>query len=203
VVIALVAVVAGGYAVVRVVGSQDDRSSPDASVSPTPLDSVDVSGLTVTRTSPCDHVDRAGVEDALGEPVAVSERYEPGDRVRLTGSLRDVSREFGCTYRDAGGAEARLWVFEQPVDRATARGIVRDEGAKRGCRVIHGGPAFGSPTLTTSCPVQPQGRSVAVRGLFGDAWLTCQLTVPAGAAGADPVRRTQRWCVDVVTGLSG
>jgi hypothetical protein len=194
--------VAVGYAVVRVLGSQDDGSSPGATASRTPLARVDVSGLTVARTSPCDDVDRGGVEDALGDPVAVSERYQPGDRVRLSGSLRDVSREFGCTYRDAGGAEARLWVFEQPVDRSTAAGIVRDEGAKKGCRVVRGGPAFGSPRLTTSCPAQAQGRSIAERGLFGDAWLTCQLTVPAGDAGADPVRRTQRWCVDVVTRLS-
>src|SRR3954447_17687927 len=136
----VIVAVTAGYALVRVVDSQGSDSPTDAQSSPTPLADVDVSGLTVPRSSPCDHVDRGDVESALGDSVAVSERYQPGDRVRLTGSLRDVAREFGCTYRDAGGAEARLWVFAQPVDRSTAAGIVRDEGAKKGCRVVRGGP---------------------------------------------------------------
>ena len=142
------------------------------------------------------------VATALGSRVEVSERYAPGDRVALAQGLRDVAQEFGCTYRDANGAEARLWVFAHPVNPAAAASIVRAAETKKGCRVVRDGPGFGTPTVATSCPGPQQGRrSVTLRGLFGDAWLTCQLTVPTGASGDDPVRRTQRWCVGVVARL--
>jgi hypothetical protein len=46
---------------------------------------------------------------------------------------------------------------------------------------------------------------VRLSGLFGDAWLSCELTTPTAAAAGDPVResvrRAQRWCVDVATSV--
>jgi hypothetical protein len=203
-VVALVAaalVAAVGYGVVRLVDSPGSDSPTGAKASPTPLASMDLRRLPVARTSPCDRVAEDDVATALGGQVEVSERYAPGDRVAMARGLRDVSSEFGCTYRDASGAEARLWVFARPVNRPVASRIVR-EAKKKGCQVVQGGPGFGSPTVTTTCPApQPRLRSVTLRGLFGDAWLTCQLTLPTGASGDDPVRRTQRWCVGVVTRL--
>jgi hypothetical protein len=202
VVAALVAVAAVGYGVFRVVESPRTDSTGAAKASPTPLASMDLSRLPVARTSPCDRVVEDDVATALGGRVEVSERYAPGDRVALARGLRDVAQEFGCTYRDGSGAEARLWVFAHPVDRPSAARIVREAKADKGCRVVQDGPGFGSPTVATSCPgPQPGRRSVTMRGLFRDAWLTCQLTVPAGATSDDPVRRTQRWCVGVVARL--
>jgi hypothetical protein len=161
---------------------------------------MNLRGLPVARTSPCSHIDEHGVERVLSGPVAAEDHYGPGDRVQLGPGLTDVAQEFGCSYRDSTGAEARVWVFSQPVTRGTAARLVRETRARTGCRAVLGGPVFGSPSIVTSCLVG-RTRTVAIRGLFGDAWLTCQLTVPAGDGGADTVRRTQRWCVRVTTGL--
>jgi hypothetical protein len=190
------------YGAVRILGSQGSDSTPDAGSSPTPLASMDLSGLPIDRSSPCSHLDERAVATALGGDLTVAEHYAPGDRVRLDRGLRDLSAEFGCNYRDAEGAEARVWVFEQPVKRVTAAGIVRDARAEKGCRTVQRGPGFGTPTITTSCPLpHSRGRVVTARGLFDDTWLTCQLALPRDAGADDPVRRTQRWCVSVVTGL--
>ena len=135
---------------------------------------------------------------------SVAERYGPGDRVNLGRGLRDVSHEFGCTYRAGNGAEARVWLFAQPVNQAVASRIAREARAEKGCRPAGDGPAFGSPTATTTCATaHPRGRSVTLRGLFGDAWLSCQLTLPAvGSGGAPDVEpRAKRWCMAVATAV--
>jgi hypothetical protein len=181
---------------------QSKDSRPLGRSSPTPLSNVDLSGLPIARTSPCGRIDQDDAAAALGGPVSVAERYRPGDRVDLGRGLRDVSDEFGCTYRTGVGAEARVWLFAQPVDHSVASGIVREARAQKGCRPVGDGPAFGSPTATTTCAtVHPRGRSVTLRGLFGDAWLSCQLTLPVGGSGgvADAETRAQRWCLAVAT----
>jgi hypothetical protein len=199
----LVAVAVVAVAAVRVLGSNGSSSSSSgAKDTSTPLASLDLSGLPIAKSSPCSGLDEHDVTTALGGSVSASDRYDPGERVRLSRGLRDVSEEFGCTYRDTLGAEARVWVFAQPVRRSLASHLVRDARAEKGCRLVHHGPGFGTPSVTTACPVRrPRGRVVTVRGLYGDTWLTCQLTLPADTGADDPVRRTQRWCVSVVTGL--
>jgi hypothetical protein len=43
---------------------------------------------------------------------------------------------------------------------------------------------------------------VTRRGLFGDAWLSCQLSAPGpGTTDAVTVRRAQEWCVRLATTL--
>ena len=172
----------------------------------TPLASLDLSGLPVARRSPCSRIDRGDVERALRGPVVETGHYDSGDRTSLTSGLRDVSHEFDCTYRADTGAEARVWVFAEPVTRGVARGIVRDARGTRGCRPVTGGPVYGAPTLSTSCRVAtPPGRAVTLRGLFGDAWLSCQVSTPSPATAGDPrretERRAQRWCVSVATSV--
>ena len=49
---------------------------------------------------------------------------------------------------------------------------------------------------------RPQPASVTLRGLFGDAWLTCRLSTPGTVGGAtQTVRRAEQWCVRVATTL--
>jgi hypothetical protein len=71
---------------------------------------------------------------------------------------------------------------------------------------VRGGPRFGTPGVSTRCRVAtPRGTAVTLRGLFGDAWLSCELTTPDATAAGDPVRETvrraQRWCVAVATSV--
>lgn len=202
---ALVLTAAAVYVGVQTTGpDQTKGSGSPGKSSPTPLSSVDLSGLPIARSSPCDRIDQDDAATALGEPVSVAERYRPGDRVNLGRGLRDVSHEFGCTYDAGDGAEARVWLFAQPVNRTVASRIVREARTEKGCRPAADGAAFGSPTVTTTCATaQPRGRSVTLRGLFGDAWLSCQLTLPAdGSDGvADAETRAQRWCLTVATAV--
>jgi hypothetical protein len=196
----LVALAAIGYVVMRLTGADTSGLPFAGKPSATPLARVDLSGLALPRTSPCTQVEKLGVESALGSAVTASEHYAPGDRVQLGPGLRDVAQEFGCSYRSSTGAEARVWLFSQPVSRGDAARVLGQVRTAKGCRALQGGPVFGSPTTTTSCLVG-RTRTVAMRGLFGNAWLTCELTVPPGGGGSDPVRRTQRWCVGVATAL--
>jgi hypothetical protein len=60
--------------------------------------------------------------------------------------------------------------------------------------------------VSTSCRVEtPPGRAVTLRGLFGDAWLSCEVSTPSAASVGDPrreaERRAQRWCVSVATSV--
>jgi hypothetical protein len=70
-----------------------------------------------------------------------------------------------------------------------------------GCRVVGRGPRFGTPSAITRCTAgHPPARSVTLQGLFGDAWLTCRLTLPG--AEPDAVVRAEHWCVRVATGAA-
>ncbi len=205
--LALLLVAAAVYVGLRAAGP-DQTGEPASRPTPTatPLASLDLSGLPVARRSLCGRIDRGDVERALRGPVVETDHYGSGDRTSLTTGVRDVSHEYDCTYRAGTGAEARVWVFAEPVTRGVARGIVRDVRGTRGCRPVSGGPAYGAPTVSTSCPVAtPPGRAVTLRGLFGDAWLSCQVSTPSTATAGDPrretERRAQRWCVSVATSV--
>jgi hypothetical protein len=198
-------VTAGVVAVLatRSPGVRDPAGTPaaPASASGTPLDGVDVSDLPVARSPFCDAVDQDDVAAALGTPVAGTAHYTVGERVPLAPGVRDVSHEHDCTFRGVGGAEARALVFAEPVTVAVARGLLRAARGEPGCRVVDRGPTFGSPSVTTRCRTGPAGaRAVTLRGLFGDAWLTCRLTLPGSQP--DAVVRAERWCVQVVTGAA-
>jgi hypothetical protein len=198
-------VTAGVVAVLlaRSPGAPDPAAAPATTSSPsgTPLEGVDVSDLPVARAPFCGSLDEADVVEALGSPVSGTAHYTVGERVLLAPGVRDVSHEHDCTFRGVGGAEARAWVFAEPVTVAVARGLLRAARGEPGCRVVDRGPIFGSPSVTTRCRTGPAGaRAVTLRGLFGDAWLTCRLTLPGSQP--DAVVRAERWCVQVVTGAA-
>jgi hypothetical protein len=196
------ALTAAVVAVALVVLDDDGDPAPAASSSPspTPLDRVDLSDLPIARQSFCDALDEDHVEDALGTAVSATGHYDSGDRVRLTPTLRDLAHEYGCTFAASTGAQARAWVFAEPVTRQVAAGLVREERSAKGCRPVRSAPTYGTPTLSTLCRTKA-GQVVTLRGLFGDAWLTCELTVPGTPDAPETVRRAEQWCVRVATTL--
>jgi hypothetical protein len=179
-------------------------ATPTESPSPTPsnLADVDLSDLPIERQPFCETLDDDAVEDALGAAPSGTSHYGNGDRVPLTTGLTDVSHEYNCTFDAATGSQARVWVFAEPVTAAVGQTILRDARRERGCSELDRVPMFGTPSLATLCrPSGPARHRVTLRGLFGDAWLTCQLSTPA-ATGAQPtIQRAGQWCVRVATTL--
>jgi hypothetical protein len=185
----------------RDVAPTADRS-PSATPTPTPLSSVDLSGLPIERAPFCDRLEEADVEKALGGPVSGTTHYDSGDRVALASGLRDVSHEFDCTYDAALGSQARVWVFAEPVTTTVARTLAREARAEKGCSVLRDAPTYGTPAAATLCRTTgPVGRVVTLRGLFGDAWTTCRLSTPGPSGATGTVERAEQWCVRVATTL--
>jgi len=178
-------------------------TQPTPSVSPSaPLPSVDLSHLPIDRQPFCDKLASDDVERALGSPVASTYHYDNGDRRKITPSLTDVAHEYNCTYVAADGTQARAWVFAQPVPPGSAAGLARDAVREPHCGRLTGAPTFGTPAVATVCHQQrPNAVAVTLSGLFGQAWLSCQLTTHGrGGAGATATRADQ-WCVEVATTL--
>lgn len=206
---ALALLVTGGVVYVGVRGDSPDGSSgaarptPSASpTAPTPMASLDLSGLPIERADFCGRLDQGDVEDALGGPVSDTAHYGSGDRVALAPGVVDVSHEYDCTYDAADGTQARVWVFAEPVTATVGRGIVREARAEQGCRPLDKAPTFGTPSLGTLCRVaEPAARAVTLRGLFGDAWLSCRLSTPGADDALGTVQRAEQWCVRVATTL--
>lgn len=182
-------------------------ASPTSSPTAQPLADVDLSALPVERAAFCDRLDEDDAATALGAPVTGTSHYDSGDRVELDDGVRDVAHEFSCGYDAATtGASARAWVFAEPVTGSVARSLVRDlraggSGSGGGCREPGGAPAYGTPTVATTCVSgRPATRVTSLRGLFGDAWLSCEVSLPArGTSRVAAVARTEQWCVRVVT----
>lgn len=178
----------------------DDPRSPASPPASSPA-AVDLTALSVERAAFCDRLGDTAVRKALDAPVTGSDQYRSGERVLLTPGVSDVSHEFGCTYNAATGAQARVWVFAEPVVPDEAVRIGREVRGARGCRPV-ARPAFGRAPAGTVCPATTRfGQQVTLRGLFGDAWLSCQLTTAGSEPRADVVERGSRWCVRVATAL--
>jgi hypothetical protein len=174
-----------------------DETPPESTPAPTPepttLASYDVTGVGVVRGPFCDRVSPTGIEHALGAAPEAHGAWENGDRVRLPDGSRDRVQEYGCSWTAADGTRASAWVFAPPVTPQRARSLVR-EATGTECST-HGGGDFGDPSVATTCTTD--GTTVhAYRGLFGDAWLSCTLSVPGDVAEVEA--RTSAWCVAVL-----
>lgn len=203
---ALAAVLAGVLVVglvavwVLVTRSSGDDPQPPAAAPSTAA--VDLAALGVERTAFCDRLEDTDVPDALDAPVTASGEYRSGERVRLAAGVTDVSHEFGCTFAAASGARARVWVFAEPVSGSEAARIGRGVRREAGCRALESRPAFGRSPAGTVCRVAtPPRQRATLRGRFGDAWVSCQLTGSSSEPRAEVVRRAEQWCVRVVTSL--
>jgi len=180
-------------------GPPRNPSSPSVSPSPTPQ--IDLSDLPIDRQPFCERVDPGDVQDAIGGPVTSTYNYGNGDRRRIAPGLTDVSHEYNCTFAAADGTEARVWVFAEPVTRAVGASIARQSLAEKGCRKLASAPTFGTPTAATVCQeIKPTRTAVTLRGLFGDAWLSCELATP-GSTVTETVQRNEQFCVRVATTL--
>lgn len=187
----------------------EERAAPEepatTSRSPSPTASADLSGLPIARSLSCESLDDAEVATALGGQVGVRDSYGNGDRVELAPGVTDISHEYSCTFR-SGDAEAAVWVFAAPVGTPDARRLVTEARRERGCEAVEGATQFGDPGLTTVCaarrgPTGDQEVAVSRRGLFGDAWLSCRLSVADGSSPESVLTRGERWCVHVATTL--
>jgi hypothetical protein len=186
-------------------GDQPDSSeaatpsvSPSPSVTPTRAP-LDLSNLPVTRTLTCDAVDDAALATALDGAPTGATSYVSGDRAEVAPGVTDTAHEDLCGF-ESPRAEARVWVFAAPVSTPQARRLVRGVRSTPRCTFPADDTGFGTPGLTSVCT---RGETVVatLRGLFGDAWLSCELSV-SGRPGPDAVRaRADRWCVHVATTL--
>ncbi|HET7385225.1 MAG TPA: hypothetical protein VFJ19_01020 [Nocardioidaceae bacterium] len=178
-------------------------ASPSRTTYPSPpAASVDLSGLPIARRPFCDRIDDEAVTTALDGPVTLRNRYGSGDRAELAPGVRDIAHEYSCSFTTNSGAQARAWVFAEPVGSAEASRLVRGARGRSGCTYPESAPGYGDPTLTSRCEQRhPDIEVVTLRGLFGDAWLSCQLTVPGHRHPKNAVARAQQWCVHVAVTL--
>jgi len=152
------------------------------------LTSVDTTTLTVRRTAFCADLPAATAAAALGGPARTTS-WRPGQRMQVGDKLTDVVDEYGCSWATASGAMARAWVFAPPVTSARADKLAHQKPT--GCTPLTPAPAaadepvFGRPSSALTC-----GDSTLLRGLFGDAWLSCELA-------SHDLDLVGRWCVAV------
>lgn len=151
------------------------RPAPPAPVVPlsAPLSSVNTTMMTVQRAPFCDRLAPSDLTAALGGPVRHISSYSAGQRTSV-GGVTDVVDEYGCRW-SASRRQARAWVFAAAVTPQWAHQLAAT--APAGCHALHG-LQYGAPSAAFAC-----GDAVRLQGLFGDAWLTCELSADADLAG--------------------
>ena len=200
----LVAVVVTGVVIAGVVlGSPDDPSGPadDGPVASeptaTPLADRDTRSVAVDRAAFCDAVPAEVVEQALGAAPDVKRSWADGERTLLAPGVRDIAHEFGCAW-SGQKVTAAAWVFAPPVTLQRARELATAAGRGKGCRPLDDAPAFGRSTTAVYCAEGARTPQLSYRGLFGDAWLTCALSVPGSRPDQALLDRTGDLCVAVL-----
>ncbi len=178
--------------------SEEKKAAPPPS--PTPLASLNTASMQVPRIEFCKLVPAGAVRDALGGKPDSDAAYGNGDEEEVGAAGKEVVHEIGCSWSTDAGATARAWVFARPVDAAFARTVVADSRRAKGCRTTRT-PAYGAPTLTQTCRLPDGARRVRHAGLFGQTWLTCEVsaTDPEDITGLR--ERSEDWCVEVANAL--
>jgi hypothetical protein len=189
----LVAVVVTGAAVTVGVVLHSPAPTHPTTTRPlaTRLSSVDTTTAAVRRGPFCDAVPGADVHAAVDGTSPEERTWSNGDQL---GASKDVAHEYGCSWTAPGGAAASAWVFAPPVTVQRAQELAASARAQPGCTPISGAAAFGTPSIALSC-VADGRTTLSYRGLFGDAWLVCQL---AGSQATDPADTADRWCASVL-----
>lgn len=160
------------------------------------LSTADTTVMAVRRTTFCSRVPAGDVSKALGGKPVATTSYKDGDKAALTPSLTDVSQEYGCTWTGPQKAAARAWVFAPPVTQSLATRLT-SYPVDKGCRK-QSSPAYGKPSESLTCTSGGQ-TTVRLRGLFGDAWLACELTGAPSEPAAAVQKRASRWCLVTAT----
>jgi hypothetical protein len=186
-----------GAGVLALGDDEVDPAPPDrAPFTTTPLTGYDTTGAVARRGPFCDGIDRRQVSAALGGDPADATSWQNGDTIDLGNGVQDVAHEFGCRWTAADGTLAQAWVFAPPVAADEADRLARSAARGPGCETADG-PPFGTPTLALTCTTKDGAVRASYRGLFGDAWLLCEVVRPAGATW-DVTDRAGRWCVGVL-----
>ncbi|HET9499282.1 MAG TPA: hypothetical protein VFO98_03385 [Marmoricola sp.] len=181
-------------------GCSDDAPAKPEPSRPTPIGKLDTAAVVIPRIAFCDLVPDDAVQDALGGAAAESQEWGTGEpAARVVGGRHDATHEFGCSWSGTGGTTASAWVFARPVTAAFAQQVVRQASSAQGCTTPPAG-AFGAPTELQVCTLPGATERVRRAGLFGDTWLTCQVTAPAGATAALR-ERADAWCVQLTHAL--
>lgn len=178
--------------------SEDTTTAPKPA--PTPLANLNTAAMQIPRIEFCKLVPAGAVRAALAGKQDSSTSYGNGDEVDVAGVGKEVVHEIGCTWSTDGGASARAWVFARPVDAAFARQAIASSRETSGCRVDHA-TAYGEPSMTQVCRSPDGSTRVRHAGLFGQTWLTCELTAP-GKDVASVRERADAWCVEVANALN-
>jgi hypothetical protein len=159
----------------------------------TPLSEFDTSAVAVARAPFCDRLAPEAVGEALEGDPADEGAYGNGDD--LPGDL-GVAHEYGCWATTDDGATLRAWVFAPPVTQQRADQLVTAAGREENCTRQEDAPAYGDPSVAVVCG-GPDGVTASYRGLFGDAWLSCSLSLPGRTSQDQLIERAGRWCVAV------
>jgi hypothetical protein len=180
--------------------SGSDGTSPEPTARPTPIAKIDAGAVSLARAEFCDRLPDAAVRRALGGDPESDDSWGNGDPVGTDAGSGDVGHEIGCAWTGAGGTAARAWVFARPVDAALARDLARAAGHREGCSA-EPTSVFGSPALLQRCTLT--GGLVRERraGLFGDTWLTCEVTAAGTLTPRERSTRLDTWCAQVVAAL--
>jgi len=177
--------------------NDDPARTPTPAPTSTSITSLDTAGMRLVRVAYCDLVPAPAVELALGGTATSGRSWGNGQAIPVVKG-HDVAHEFGCTWSGPRKRTAQTWVFARAVSNTYAAKLVRASARAPGCENREG-PAFGSPSLTQVCTV---GGTTRIRhaGLFGDTWLTCQVSGKSSTS-YDVRRRTDAWCVSVAQAL--
>jgi len=196
---ASLALMCGVAMAVIVAGCSEQERTVRPEPSATPLVNLNTSAMQIPRIAFCALLPHGAVRSALRGKPDSSTSYRNGDEVDLAGVGTEAVHEIGCSWSTDLGASARAWVFARPVDAPFARRAIASSREAQGCRVDDGA-TYGEPSVTQTC--RPPDGSTRVRhaGLFGQTWLTCEVTA------ADPVasvrERAAAWCVEVANALN-
>jgi hypothetical protein len=194
--------VAGLLASVLVLaGCSDEEEKAAPEPEPTPIGRLNTTAMQIPRIQFCPRIDPGAITDALGGEPDDDRSWSNGDEAPVLASGRsDVVQELGCEWTTEDGAGAGAWVFARPVTPRLAAQVVRDAAGQRGCRTA-GNAGFGNPSYRQACRVEGDQR-VRRAGLFGQTWLTCELTAPGATATRELTQRNDAWCVEVVNALN-
>ena len=178
--------------------SDDEKAAPDPA--PTPIASLNTVEMELPRIEFCQLVSDSAVEDAVGGKPASDSSYGNGEELEVTGVGKDVVHEIGCSWTGEDGTNARAWVFARPVNPEFAGSVIASGKKTKGCSPITG-PPYGKPAASQACRLPDGTQRLRHAGLFGQTWLTCDLT--AGEVDQAALReRTDDWCSEVANALN-
>lgn len=181
--------------------SDEPTSDRPVEVVDTSLADFDGTTVAISRASFCELYADEAVAAAVGD-LSTTQHHGNGEQVPGVG---DLGHEYGCSFVGENRVVASAWVFVPPVTVDQAKLLVREARAQKGCRAVPG-HRFGSPSLGLVCR---GGRTATAsyRGLFGDAWLTCEIRTPESASARLSEERLLEaagdWCVQSATAAAG